>query len=245
MKTKKYKALLLAAGFGTRLRPLTNELPKCLVKIGEFPIIEHWLRKIEKMNVEEVLINTHYLSNKVNSYLLSRPSSNLKISLVYEDKLLGTAGTLINNKKFFKNSDILFIHVDNFTLDDLTGLFDFHESHEDNDKVLLTMLVFKARNPKSCGIVTLDDKGFVDSFEEKVFSPKGNLANGAVYLFKDSLIDFIIKYIPNAHDFSLDILPRLINKMKTWQTNYEYIDIGTHENLLLARKYYSENNSKF
>ena len=50
--------------------------------------------------------------------------------------------------------------------------------------------------------------------------------------------------LPNAYDFSVDILPKLINKMKTWQTNYEYIDIGTHENLLLARKYYLENNSQ-
>ena len=243
MKNNKFKALLLAAGFGTRLRPLTNQVPKCLVKIGKYPIIEHWLRKIEKMNIEEVLINTHYLPNKVNNYLLGRPKSKLNINVVHEEKLLGTAGTLINNQKFFKNSNILFIHADNFTLDNLGGFIDFYKRHEDNDKVLLTMLTFQTRNPKSCGIVTLDEKGFVDSFQEKVHSPKGNLANGAVYLFKDSLIDFIVQSSPNAHDFSLEIIPKLIKRIKTWQTNHEYIDIGTHQNLILAREYYQKYNT--
>ncbi len=245
MKESNYKALLLAAGFGSRLRPLTYSIPKCLVKIGDYPILEHWLKKIELMKIKEVLINTHYLSDKVNYYLSNRPKSDLKITVVHEDELLGTAGTLIKNQEFFFNSNILFIHADNFTLDNLSEFVKHYEKNKDNDQILLTMLTFQAKDPSKCGIVNLNADGLIDSFEEKVPNPKGNLANGAVYLFNYNLIKFINNSFPNAKDFSVDILPRLIKKMNTWQTSYEYLDIGTYENLFLARKYYLEELSKF
>ena len=92
------KALLLSAGFGTRLRPITLKTPKCLVKINNIPILEHWLLKLEQIGIEEVLINTHYLSKKVEEFLKIRAKSNLKITQVYEKNLYGTAGTLIKNK---------------------------------------------------------------------------------------------------------------------------------------------------
>ena len=62
---EKIKALLLSAGFGTRLRPLTLKTPKCLVKVNGVPLLSHWLLKLEKLGCEEVIINTHYLSHKV------------------------------------------------------------------------------------------------------------------------------------------------------------------------------------
>ena len=67
-----FKALLLAAGMGTRLRPLTNNIPKCLVEIGEKPILGIWLENLSKAGCEEVIINTHYLSEKVEEYLKGR-----------------------------------------------------------------------------------------------------------------------------------------------------------------------------
>ena len=124
MKNNKYKALLLSAGFGTRLRPLTNEFPKCLVKIKNIPILEHWLLKLEKIGIDEVLVNKHYLTEKVDEFLKKRAKSNLKITDVYEEQLCGTAGTLIKNKSFFYDSNILFIHVDNYTTSDLSGLLE-------------------------------------------------------------------------------------------------------------------------
>ena len=94
---------------GTRLRPLTNNIPKCLVKIGEKPILGIWLENLSKAGCEEVIINTHYLSEMVNEYLKDKEFGNMKIITSYEPKLLGTAGTLINNANYLLGENVMFI----------------------------------------------------------------------------------------------------------------------------------------
>ena len=95
---KKLKALILCAGIGSRLRPLTNNIPKCLVKISGKPLLEIWLTELERIGVEEVLINTHHLADQVIQFLENWKSKNLKVFTTFEEVLLGTAGTLIFNK---------------------------------------------------------------------------------------------------------------------------------------------------
>ena len=103
---KPIRALLLSAGFGTRLRPLTLTKPKCLVEVNGKPILEHWLNKLEEINTERILINTHYLADKVNNFLNYDYLQNTKIQKFHENQLLGTAGTLIANSKFLDTSKI-------------------------------------------------------------------------------------------------------------------------------------------
>ena len=228
----KTKALLLAAGFGTRLRPITINTPKCLVKINNIPILEHWLLKLEKMGIEDVLVNKHYLADQVEKYLGRRPKTKLKITQVFENELNGTAGTLIKNKSFFKDSNILFVHGDNYTESDLNGLLKSFSEKPKN--CVLTMLTFKSNDPRSCGIVELNEKGIVKNFHEKVPNPPTNIANGAIYLFNYELIEWINNKVPNAKDFSCDIIPLLINKINTWNVDTNFLDIGTPRNLELA-----------
>ena len=83
------KALLLSAGLGTRLKPLTDFVPKCLVEVNQIPMLEHWLNKVEKLGIKEVLINTHYLADQVIEYIEKRRKTNLLIKVVYENNLLG------------------------------------------------------------------------------------------------------------------------------------------------------------
>ena len=228
------KALLLSAGLGTRLRPITYKTPKCLVKINNIPILEHWLLKLEQIGIEEVLVNTHYLSEKVEEFLKIRAKSNLKITQVYEKNLYGTAGTLIKNKSFFNKSNILFIHVDNYTTSDLSGLLKAFQNRP--KKCLMTMLTFHTLDPKSCGVVEVDNQGIVKSFYEKVENPPTNLANGAIYIFNYKLIDWIDFKIPKCTDFSCDVIPLLINKINIWNVDRFFIDIGTPNSLDLANK---------
>ena len=96
-------ALLLAAGYGTRLRPLTLSTPKCLVKVGGLTLLERWLQSLEKCNCRNALINTHYLSEQVSDYLSRRSKTNMSVQITYEQNLLGTAGTILANKSFFKH----------------------------------------------------------------------------------------------------------------------------------------------
>ena len=117
MKHLSVHALLLAAGYGTRLKPITNDLPKCLVKIGGRPLLELWILKLIESNVQSVLINTHYLADKVSLFLNSRIKNKykeIKIEVTHEKNLLGTAKTLISNKEFFRNKVGILIHADNF-----------------------------------------------------------------------------------------------------------------------------------
>ena len=231
---KNIRALLLSAGLGTRLRPLTFDTPKCLVEIGNKPILEYWIEKLENISVDQIIVNTHYLSHKVDLFLEKQNRKNIKILNFYEDKLLGTAGTLIANYEFFSESLGILIHADNFTKMDLKELIDAHKNRPKN--CLLTMLTFNTSNPQSCGIVEVDSNNVVQKFYEKHANPPSNIANGAVYLFDQDFLKWLTTNYPQATDFSLHVIPHLLGKIYTFHTNMTYIDIGTKESLDKARR---------
>ena len=239
--TKKLKALLLCAGYGTRLRPITLKYPKCLMQIAGKPLLGLWLEKLEKYGFQEVLINTHYLSEKVNEYLIKMPKNNrIKIKTTYEEKLLGTAATLMENKNFFKDSTGFLIHGDNLTNFNLSKLLNAHKKRSSN--CLLTMLTFNSRNPRHCGIVETDQNGILNDFHEKVENPPSNRANAAVYAFDYELIEFLSSLSIQKVDFSKDIIPKLLGRIQTYHTNDFFIDIGTKESLEEANKFWGEIN---
>ena len=227
------KALLLAAGFGTRLRPLTIKTPKCLVEVNDKPMLEHWLQHLEKLSVREVIINTHYLFKKVREFINLRDQSGITIEEFYEHKLLGTAGTLLKNKDFFKNSTGLLIHADNYTKADLSGLIEAH--YKKPPECLITMLTFNAKEPKLCGIVEINERNIVTKFHEKVENPPSNRANGAIYVFDDIFIEWLIQTETKPIDFSTQVLPLMIGKIYTWHLEEDYFDIGTFSSLNRAQ----------
>ena len=232
------KAILLCAGYGTRLRPLTYKTPKCLMQLNGKPLLEYWLNKLERTNCEEVIVNTHYLANQVEKFIAGYKSNNLKIKLSHEKILLGTAGTLRKHIDTFKNKTGLLIHADNVMEDELISLISAHNNRPKN--CLITMQTFKTKHPKSCGIVTLDKNSVVTSFHEKVENPPGCIANGAIYVFDKEFIDFFNNLNPFVNDFSTEILPNLLGKIYTCHTKKNYMDIGTPENLNEAQRIWAD-----
>ena len=233
-----FKALLLAAGMGTRLRPVTKKIPKCLVEIGKKPILGIWLNNLSKAGCESVLINTHYLSEKVEEYLEGRKFGEMKIVTSYEPKLLGTAGTLLKNADFLLGKNCMFIHADNFTDVNLKEFLKFHKDFSIPKKRLLTMMTFTTNKPESCGIVSINNEGIVENFHEKKSTVNGNIANAAIYCFNDNLINFLLSKKKLYFDFSTDVIPDCINSIQTFHTNSTFIDIGTIHNLKRARRKY-------
>tara|TARA_B100001248_G_C27348360_1_gene439962 strand:- start:312 stop:1028 length:717 start_codon:yes stop_codon:yes gene_type:complete len=229
----KYRALLLSAGLGTRLRPLTLSEPKCLMKINNEVLLERWLKILDK-DIESVLINKHYMYKKVEEFLSIQDNFKIKIYQTFEKTLLGTAGTLMRNAEFFNGYTGLLIHSDNYTDFDLNSLLRRHS--ERPKECLLTMLVFETDTPSLCGIVETDDKGIVRNFHEKVQSPPSNLANGAVYVFDNDFFTWINQNFKNVNDFSNQIIPGLMGRIFTCKTDSLFIDIGTLENFNLAQK---------
>uniref|UniRef100_UPI0040490E52 nucleotidyltransferase family protein n=1 Tax=Flavobacterium sp. TaxID=239 RepID=UPI0040490E52 len=111
------KAFLLAAGLGTRLQPITNITPKCLVEVAGRPMLDYWFSIFRKYGITEVLINLNHFPEQVKEYAQNN-SSEIKITLVYEEKLLGSLGTLLKNQKFVENEKSFFV----FYADTLTNL---------------------------------------------------------------------------------------------------------------------------
>jgi len=232
--SKPLRALLLAAGLGTRLRPLTLDTPKCLVPIGGEPLLAWWLHKLEATGCEAVLVNTHHLADQVVQFLNCWQSSSMSIKAVHEPELLGTAGTLIAHQTFFEGAIGLLIHADNAMASDLDPFVRAHAQRQSG--CLLTMLTFCSDTPSSCGIVEINPEGIVRSFHEKVARPPGNRANGALYAFEQPLINFICGIEPSPTDFSTEVIPALIGRIQTWHTDQAYLDIGIPSALEQAQR---------
>ena len=227
------RALLLAAGLGTRLRPITLHTPKCLVPVAGEPLLGRWLRQLEAVGCEAVLINTHYLADQVVAFLQERTASPMHVHTIHEPELLGTAGTLLANRSFFKGSTGLLIHADNAMAGDLQGLLDAHAARPAHCP--LTMLTFRTDQPRSCGIVSTNANGVLTAFHEKVADPPGNCANGALYAFDTPFLDRLAEMSPQPNDFSTEVIPTLMGRIQTWHTDKPYLDIGTPEALAAAQ----------
>ena len=221
------RAILLSAGLGTRLRPLSNTIPKCLVPVKGKPLLEIWLERLTQAGIGPFLVNTHYLASRVEAFIKSS-SYRDKVTLVNELQLLGTAGTLIANLDFFQGQDGLLIHADNYSLADFSA---FQKAHRNRPpECLMTMMTFHTTDPSSCGIVELDDRGVVIGFHEKVAKPPGNLANGAVYILSAELLERLGEELYAASDFSTEILHRFVGRIYSYKTSDVFIDVGTLEN---------------
>ena len=223
------KAFLLAAGLGTRLRPITDTTPKCLVEVAGRPMLDIWLDALAKAGVHEVLVNTHHLADQVGAHVAQRFTFPA-VRLSHEPVLLGSAGTLLANRDFVADEDMfLVVYADNLTDFDLRVLIDAHRA----GGTIATLSVFRAPRPSQCGIVDLDGDLIV-GFVEKPEKPPSDLANAGMYAFHPSVLAEIPLSPPR--DIGFDLLPRLMGRMKAVQlSDCSFLDIGTTAALERAR----------
>jgi mannose-1-phosphate guanylyltransferase len=242
------KAFLLAAGLGTRLRPLTDKIPKCLVPINGKPLLQIWLELCQLHRITEILINTHHLANKVSEFIdeYKAKFEQLSVRLTHEIDLLGSAGTLFVNREFVDNEKEFFIlYADNLTNANLTSLIKFHRSHGE----LFTMGLFKTNSPTFCGIAELNEKGKVINFEEKPKEPNTNLAAAGIYIASPE----IFKFFPNSEggninkplDLGFHILPNLTGHMYGYLIDGYLLDIGDMKSYKEAQREWPSISSQF
>jgi mannose-1-phosphate guanylyltransferase len=225
------RALLLAAGMGSRLRPLTDTTPKCLVPIHGRPLLDYWLDLVFEGGIERALINTHWLSEQVEAHIATSPWRS-RIDLVHEDELRGTGGTVLANRAWFRDSAFMVAHADNLTDFDVAGLIDSHSKRPAGHA--MTMLGFRTDDPSSCGILELDQYGTVMAFHEKVANPPGSLANGAVYIFEPDVIADIARLGKEVVDLSTEVIPNYLGRILCVETHGYHRDIGNPASLLRA-----------
>lgn len=227
------RALLLAAGLGTRLRPITDHIPKCLVPIHGKPLLGYWLDMLLPNGVERVLVNTHYLPDAVCKFVAASAWRD-SIEIVHEDVLLGTGGTVLRNRDFLGGGSFMVVHADNLSRFDVAAFIRAHEYRPAG--VDITMMTFDTDVPQSCGIVELDLRGVVIKFHEKVAKPPSNHANAAVYIFESSVIDFLASLNRAVIDISTEVLPRYLGRMQAFHNADYHRDIGTPESLAIAER---------
>ncbi len=225
------KAVLLAAGLGTRLRPLTDTLPKCLAPVHGKPLMEYWLDLLLPDHVDQILVNTHYLPEAVRNFVRNSHWCE-RLHLVHEDQLLGTGGTVLKNRDFLEEGPFILAHADNLTRFDVGAFIQAHEQRQPG--VEITMMTFDTDTPKSCGIVEQDAQGRVVAFHEKVARPPGICANAAVYLVEPSVISFLATLRKEVIDLSTEVLPHFLGKMQAFHNDDYHRDIGTVDSLKQA-----------
>jgi mannose-1-phosphate guanylyltransferase len=228
-------ALLLAAGLGTRLAPLSDHLPKCLMPIGGRPLLGLWLDLLAQAGIEDIIVNTHHHAGKVADYVAHSPHASL-VRLVHEPALLGTAGTVARLAPAGLEGPLLIAHADNLSLFDVRA---FSQAHADRPQgVALTMMTFDADDPRQCGVVELDGERRVIGFHEKVADPPTRLANAAIYLADPEVIALCRDRAAQGDgyaDFSTQVLPVLMGRMQAFHNDLYHRDIGSPDSLAWAQ----------
>jgi mannose-1-phosphate guanylyltransferase len=216
------KAVLLAAGLGTRMGEITRRTPKCLLPVGGRPLLGRWLEQLARAGVSSALVNTHHLASQVRDYLAGRRPP-LPVELLHEEELLGSAGTLAAAREFLAGERrFLAVYADNASTVDLA---EFAAAHADG--LDATLGLFRVPDPERRGIVELDAAGRVVGFVEKPARPRSNLAWAGLLVGTPALLDAIPETRPC--DLGHDVLPRLLGRMGGVLVRGYHADVGTPE----------------
>src|ERR671916_3530149 len=222
------KAMALAAGKGTRLFPLTGEIPKPMAPIVNTPIIEHIFVLLARYGVEEVNVNVHYLADALlTTYGETSNTDGMTVSLSREDELRGTAGGVKRLEERFEDTFVV-VSGDALTDVDIGELVAFHREKG----ALATLALHRVYDTSEFGVVEVDQEANILGFQEKP-DPKeaiSTLANAGVYVFEPG----VLEYIPENtfFDFAKDVFPRLLEngeRFVGYQGDFYWSDIGTLE----------------
>jgi len=203
------KAMVLAAGLGTRLRPLTDLISKPMAPIANRPVMEHIIKLLAKHGFRDIVCNLHYFPDVIKNHFGDGSKWGVNIVYSFEEKLLGTAGGVRKVEDFFQGQTFLVISGDALTDIDLSNAYDFHKEK----KGIATLVLTEVEDTTQFGVVILDENKRIKGFQEKPLSgeAKSNLANSGIYFFEPD----IFKYMPpkgQFYDFGKNLFPDLLEK---------------------------------
>jgi mannose-1-phosphate guanylyltransferase len=218
------KAFLFAAGHGARLRPLTDNVPKCLLAICGKPLLGIWLDLLRHYGVDEVLVNVHAHARAVRAYIASQ-SNGLRVKLFEERELLGSAGTLVANREWVGSSACFWaLYADILTNVDLEQILRFHQAR----RAVATIGVHEVADASGCGIAVVSSSGIVEQFIEKPAKPPAHTAFAGILMGTPALFESIPDKRPA--DLGRDVLPKLAGRMVAYPIREFLLDIGTPHN---------------
>lgn len=236
------KAMVLAAGLGTRLRPVTYSMPKPMVPVVNRPVMEHIVRLLAEHGLTEIVANLHWFPETIESHF--GDGSDLGVSITYsrEEALLGTAGGVRNAAEEL-GDEFLVISGDALTDVDLTAMREFHRSHDG----IATLATLRVEDTSGFGVVITDGEGRIQGFQEKPDPAEAlsDLANCGIYMFDSAIFD----HFPGPGesrlagpddpegfaDWAYDVFPALLDAgipFHALEVDAYWNDIGTIPELL-------------
>ena len=198
------KAMILAAGSGTRLYPLTHTLPKPMVPVLNRPVMEHIIRHLEENGFNEIMVNLHVLPDHIENYFHDGSWLNVKITYSHEMEALGTAGGVKNVEDFFDDT-FMVVGGDDLSDINLKEMYDFHKSKN----ALVTIGLSYEEDVTQYGVVITDEDGRIVEFQEKpkLGEEKSHWANNGIYIFEPEILNLIPP--GEFYDFGSQLFPKL------------------------------------
>lgn len=222
--------MLLGAGLGTRLRPITNELPKPMVPILGEPVMGHILRLLERHGFREVIANVHYLPDKIRNYFRDGSDYGVQLEYSLEEELFGTAGGVRNVHDFLGDETFLIISGDALTDIDLSALWARHRQAGG----IGTLALKKVEDPSQLGVVILGEDGRIQGFQEKPDPAEAlsDLGSCGIYVFEPEIFD----HFPEKDfvDWAQDVFPTLLDRdipLFGHEIAEYWNDVGSHGEL--------------
>jgi len=233
------KAVIIAGGLGTRLRPLTYNTPKPIVPVANRPFIVHQIELLKQHGVDEIILNLHYLSDSIRDVLNDGKEWGIKIRYSIEETPLGTAGAVKNAEEYFKNEPLIIVfNGDVLTDANLSQIVKFHKAK----KAVATLTLTPVEDPTPYGLVVCDKGGRVKEFLEKpswerVEGIERKDINAGIYILDPKIFKDVKKNTPVM--FERTVFPNLLKKgapVYGYESGAYWIDIGNPEKYRLAHE---------
>ena len=229
------KAVIIAGGLGTRLRPLTYNIPKSIVPVINRPFVLHQLELLKNHGITEIILNLHYLSEDIKNIFDEGKKFGVKVYYSIEEKPLGTAGAVKNAEEFFSEEPMLVFNGDILTDVNLKEIIDFH--YKKKAKVTLTLT--RVEDPTTYGLIVTDEGGRVKRFIEKPSWEQVtvNTINAGIYVLDPA----IFKNVPKGVEYSFErqLYPSLLEKGEPiygFVSSAYWIDIGSPQKYMQAHR---------
>lgn len=227
------KAVILAAGKGTRIQHVEKDVPKVMIRIGGKPLLQFHIENLRKYGILDIFINTHYLPEKIYEYFGDGTKFGVNIQYSKETELLGTSGAINNFREFLQGESFFVIYGDVLHSINFLEMYKYHLSKKG---IGIIALDNRSQIGRSAVIIQGDQiVGFVEKPKEEI---SGAFVNSGIYVLEPEILDYIPKN--KFSDFGHDIFPLLLkNEKKLFGFNVnEVIDIGKPEDLEYARSVY-------
>jgi NDP-sugar pyrophosphorylase family protein len=222
------KAMIMAAGLGTRLYPLTGRTAKPMVPILNRPVMEHMLKLLHRHGVTEVAANLHYHPDEIRRYFGGGRALGVELRYNLEEELLGTAGGVGEFRRFFADDTFVVVSGDGLTDIDLTAFVAAHRAAGG----MATMAVKQVDDPSHYGVVVHDDELRVHGFQEKParHEARSDLCNCGIYAFEPAIFDHVPPH--QFVDWAKDVFPALLRDhvpFHVWPMHGYWNDVGNIE----------------